>query len=278
MSKKISNRKVIELASRMKVEPSENFIDGIKKEFEENSEGMSEKNIYKEVWPMSKKIAIAAGAFCIAVVLGIIIKINGNSKTVSADEGYSFVQYDANSTTEVTDEFSENQNESLEMYTAFFENLPYKGKYKAAEATGSYTVDSISADQFPDYYAGCYINEDGKLIIQIKDSYYEKKYRSCDWYEELAEMMKSNDFACRPVKYNYTELINGMSDITEGELAEKLKKESIEMGSETSFEIVAIGINDYLNCIEIKIVGKEMVDRIKEIVNDEMYTVGAVEG
>lgn len=273
MSKKISGKKVVELASKIKMEPSEEFINEMKKEFEKNSDGLTGMDAKKEVWPMSKKIILAAGIFCIVLILGTVIKINSGSKTVSADEGYSFVNYDLNSTVEVSGEFAENQNRSSEMHSLFIQSLPYNGKYKAAEATGSYTVDMIGADQFPDYYAGCYINVEGKLIVQIKDSYYKKNYRSCDWYKELEETMKSSDFACHPVKYNYTELVNGMSDITGGKLAEKLKKEGIEMGSENGFAIVGIGLNDYLNCIEIEIRREEMADRIKEIIDDGRYSI-----
>lgn len=276
MSKNISNKKVIELASRVNIEPSENFITEIKKEFEKNSDVLMEKAALKKEFSMSKKIALAASAFCIALVLGIIIKTNSDSTTASADEGYSFVKYEANSTTDVSDEFAENQIKSAEMLTSFLKNLPYKGRYKASEAAGTYTVDLISADQFPDYYAGSYINEDGKLIVQIKESYYEKKYRRCDWYKELAEMMKSNDFACHPVKYNYTELINGMSDITQGDLSERLKKDGIEIGSETESDIAGVGLNDYLNCIEIEVRREEKADMIKEIVNNEMYSIVVV--
>jgi hypothetical protein len=228
------------------------------------------------VWLISKKIALVASAVCIALLLGIIIKMNGDSKTVLADEGYSFVKYEVNSETVVSNEFAENQIKSAEMHTLFLKSLPYRGSYKASEAIGKYTVDLIGAEQFPDYYAGCYINEDGKMIVQIKESYYEKNYQGCAWYKELAEMMKSNDFACHPVKYNYTELINGMSDITEGSLSKKLKKEGIEMGSETEYDIVGIGLNDYLNCIEIEIRREEMAGKIKEIVNNEMYTIVVV--
>jgi hypothetical protein len=67
-----------------------------------------------------------------------------------------------------------------------------------------------------------------------------------------------------------------MSDITEGSLSKKLKKEGIEMGSETEYDIVGIGLNDYLNCIEIEIRREEMTGKIKEIVNNEMYTIVVV--
>ncbi len=68
-------------------------------------------------------------------------------------------------------------------------------------------------------------------------------------------------------------LVNGMSDITSGKLAEKLKNEGIEIGSENGFAIVGIGLNDYLNSIEIEIRCEETEDRIKEIIIDGRYSI-----
>ncbi|MBQ1733493.1 MAG: hypothetical protein II038_01295 [Lachnospiraceae bacterium] len=218
---------------------------------------------------MKKRILISAGAACALLVMGVCLALFfGNNNKAYADY-YSYEQFDLNMTAEVSAEFIENQNRANKMFSQFvMEKLPYQGKYKAPAATGEYTVDGNRADAYPDYFGGTYINVDGKLIVTIKDTYFEKRYREADWYKELAKMLGSEDFACRPVKYNYTELVNGMSDMVFGSLGKAIKDAGVE--------IVGVGLNDYVNGIIIDVRTEEDASLVKSIVTSDMYSTNIV--
>ena len=218
---------------------------------------------------MKKRILISAGAACALLVMGVcLVLFFGNNNKAYADY-YSYEQFDLNMTAEVSAEFIENQNRANKMFSQFvMEKLPYQGKYKAPAATGEYTVDGNRADAYPDYFGGTYINVDGKLIVTIKDTYFEKRYREADWYKELAKMLGSEDFACRPVKYNYTELVNGMSDMAFGSLGKAIK--------EAGVEVVGFGVNDYSNGIVIDVKTEEDAAIVKSIATSDMFITAVV--
>ena len=208
-------------------------------------------------------VAACAGLFLAAILIG---KMLFKSNRAYA-ESYSYEPYDKrlNAASDVTKEFSKNIEKSDKMVTHMFQRLPYTGKYPAGQSIGKYTVDLISADGFPDYYAGKYINVDGKLIIPIKEIYYTEKFRECDWYEELVELLGSEDFGCRPVKYNYTELMNGMSDIIWGSLGQTIK----DLGVEVS----GVLLDDYRNGIIIRVRTEEDALKIQPMLPGDMYRI-----
>ena len=51
---------------------------------------------------------------------------------------------------------------------------------------------------------------------------YEKDYQHSDWYRVLSRSLGSEDFGCRFVKYNYTEMINGCSVLLYGSTGEEM--------------------------------------------------------
>ena len=206
MSEKFTKRRIVELAEKLNLDPSTDLTSKIEEDAETYSVmSRRTRNSNKEDNPMKKRILLSAGAACALLVMGVCLALFlGNNNKAYADY-YSYEQFDLNMTAEVSAEFIENQNRANKMFSQFvMEKLPYQGKYKAPAATGEYTVDGNRADAYPDYFGGTYINVDGKLIVTIKDTYFEKRYREADWYKELAKMLGSEDFACRPVKYNYT--------------------------------------------------------------------------
>ena len=270
MSEKFTKRRIVELAEKLNLEPSTDLTSKIEEDAETYSVmSRRTRNSNKEDNPMKKRILISAGAACALLVMGVCLALFfGNNNKAYADY-YSYEQFDLNMTAEVSAEFVENQNQANRMFTRFvMEKLPYQGKYKAPAATGEYTVDGNRADAYPDYFGGNYINVDGKLIVTIKDTYFDKRYRESDWYKELAKMLGSEDFACRPVKYNYTELVNGMSDMVFGSLGKTIKDAGVE--------VVGVGVNDYENRIVIEVKTEEDAAIVKSIATSDMYTVEVV--
>lgn len=270
MSEKFTKRRIVELAEKLNLDPSTDLTSKIEEDAETYSVmSRRTRNSNKEDNPMKKRILISAGAACALLVMGVCLALFfGNNNKAYADY-YSYEQFDLNMTAEVSAEFIENQNRANKMFSQFvMEKLPYQGKYKAPAATGEYTVDGNRADAYPDYFGGTYINVDGKLIVTIKDTYFEKRYREADWYKELAKMLGSEDFACRPVKYNYTELVNGMSDMVFGSLGKTIKDAGVE--------VVGVGLNDYENRIVIEVKTEEDAAIVKSIATSDMYTVEVV--
>ena len=136
------------------------------------------------------------------------------------------------------------------------------------QTVGEYTVDQLSADDYPDYYGGRYIDENGKLIVCIKDTYYEKDYQHSDWYRVLSRSLGSEDFDCRFVKYNYTEMINGCSALLYGSTGEEIQEKGIGL--------VDFGINSQKNCLEVGVRTEKDVELIKELLGEEMYEIEVV--
>lgn len=270
MSEKFTKRRIVELAEKLNLDPSTDLTSKIEEDAETYSVmSRRTRNSYKEDNSMKKRILITAGAACALLVMGVcLVLFFGNNNKAYADY-YSYEQFDLNMTAEVSAEFIENQNKANKMFSQFvMEKLPYQGKYKAPAATGEYTVDGNRADAYPDYFGGTYINVDGKLIVTIKDTYFEKRYREADWYKELAKMLGSEDFACRPVKYNYTELVNGMSDMAFGSLGKAIK--------EAGVEVVGFGVNDYSNGIVIDVKTEEDAAIVKSIATSDMFITAVV--
>ena len=270
MSEKFTKRRIVELAEKLNLDPSTDLTSKIEEDAETYSVmSRRTRNSNKEDNPMKKRILISAGAACALLVMGVCLALFlGNNNKAYADY-YSYEQFDLNMTAEVSAEFIENQNRANKMFSQFvMEKLPYQGTYKAPAATGEYTVDGNRADAYPDYFGGTYINVDGKLIVTIKDTYFEKRYREADWYKELAKMLGSEDFACRPVKYNYTELVNGMSDMVFGSLGKTIK--------EAGVEVVGFGVNDYSNGIVIDVKTEEDAAIVKSIATSDMFITAVV--
>ena len=76
-------------------------------------------------------------------------------------------------------------------------------------------------------------------------------------------MLGSEDFGCRPAKYNYTELINGMSDYAWGLLGQTMK----DLGIESS----GAGLSDYENRIRIRVKTEEDEQKVQTLLPNDMY-------
>lgn len=269
MAKTYSKKTIVNLISKIDMEPSDKLAADMQEELRMDNRSIFTSDSKKNLGSFRKRMVyITTAAFSVFIV-GVIVFLARPSTTIAADS-YSFVKtdYEVNSTADVSEEFLKNYEHSTKMVDSFFYSLPYNSRYKAPASQGAYTMNGFCADEFPDYYAGMYFNVDGHLIIQIKSSYYEKSYRKCKWYSELAKMLGSENFACRPANYNFSDLMNGMSDIVFDELSKQLKEEQIET--------VEIGINDYLNQIEVEVRTDADAKRAEVILTSDMYKIVVV--
>ncbi|MCQ2495639.1 MAG: hypothetical protein MJ131_03500 [Lachnospiraceae bacterium] len=236
-------------------------------------------------------IRLALAACIVGAVIGFtlwVIRINRGYNFVSFSDNAgksseNYYRLDENTDPEATKRYQK----SLSMINNFYDKLPYKGNFKEAVAldryypdsygngesseSGSpafYSVGGFSANDFPGYYAGHYFDAEGKLVIIIKADYYTDNYIISDWYRELQEMLESDKFTCTFAKYNYSELLNGMSDILFGNLSVELKNAGVELWS--------VGISTGENYIGVY-VSAEFEKRVKKILKSDLYLVNVGE-
>ena len=271
MSEIISKREIVKSVGRLNLEPSPELVSRIENDAQKHPE-MFRQIVDSQMRErlMKKKLLISAGIACVLLAVCICVWLAKGKNKAYADY-YSLDPYieDFNTVANLSPKVKENMRAADEMSDNFWGKLPYSGQYKPGAATGEYTVTGRRADEFPDYYCGMYFNVNGKLIVVIKESYYDKNYRESDWYTELSKMLGSEDFGCCSAKYNYTELVNGMSDLVFGSLGKAI--------SEAGVNVVDYRTLDYANRIRISVKTEEEADVVRSIVSSDMFTVGIVE-
>lgn len=277
MDKRISKKEIVNIASQISMEPSEEFIAEMRSEYENNPTVITDGRIERPMWMKTCIVGLAVVVLAL-ITVGTVWTLKKDGNKAYADT-YSFEEYhyDANAAG-MSAQFADNQAKSNEMFNNFINNNSIDTESSTFNSyVVNYAIDSISAAGYPVYYGGRYINVDGKLIVLIKETYYKRNFRKCDWYDELVWMLGSEDFSCRPVKYSYAELLTGMDELVDGELAEKLKEAGIRSaGDDITCEIVWYGLNDYDNCIEIGIRREEDAERIKAVLPGDMFRMVVV--
>ena len=168
----------------------------------------------------------------------------------------------------LTEGFIDNQNGANAITDRFFE---YLRKVNGATHDDSvYTVNGIRAEDFPAYFAGTYINEEGKLVVQITNTYYSSNYKDSDWYKEFTEIAESEAFYCHPVKYSYGELVNAISEVTLGDLAKRLKTRGVS--------ISIAYIDDYRNQVMVGFGSQLDYDAVIDELDSDIYSVQITDG
>ncbi|MCR5531313.1 MAG: hypothetical protein K6F26_05620 [Lachnospiraceae bacterium] len=263
MSEKITKRRIVELTRKIEIKTSDEFEKSIKSVIMQSPEAFQDKP------KRTNKILKLAFATSAILVFAIFLRYSLFPRKAYADY-YSLEKYDErkNVSLNPSTEFSKNQEKSCEMFGRFLKELPYSGKYSVENSAGDYSVYGHSADAFPDYYGGEYINVDGKLIVAIKESYFKEKYRKCEWYKELARVFNCEDFGCRPVKYNYAELMSAAAKICKEDVVQKFKEAGINN--------MTIGIDNYSNQVVISVESEEDKRIIQPFCEDDIYRIEVV--
>lgn len=201
------------------------------------------------------------------VIAGVIFSYHTKNNTDTEQEPYYSLEVNRKKEG-LSQEFFDNQNEAEVMKGRFISCL--LNTYTPSKKTDIYTVDGIGSDGYPEYYAGSYINTDGKLIIQIKDSFYSSQYRSSIWYKELVNYLGSEDFACNSVKYSYKDIIDAMTDLLFGKYSEEFKQYGIV--------VTAAGIDDLANNIDVYIDDADKLNIVEELLPNDLFVVILYEG
>ena len=219
------------------------------------------ENVLKEKNKQSKLkiILIIIGFIALSVSFIFGIKL----KTMKAEAEYSLERLFGDN---ATDKFDENNKKSLVLLKNFRQYLPYQGKYKPEKPIGDCKMDSLLADDYPAYYAGYYFNVDGQLVVMIKESYFKKKYRKCDWYKELVKMFASEDFTCCSRKYSYPDLINAMSDVSpNGSMTKLLNNAGVEHWG--------YGIDNYENRVDLRFGTEDDAEKAQSVIRSDIYNI-----
>lgn len=206
-----------------------------------------------------------------AIVAGILLMVlpfslsKGGKRLALASEGVSL---ELNEQAEnLSDSFWENLQEANTITGRFFGRL--NEVYGITFNSAIYTVNGIRAEDYPDFFAGFYINTNGQLIVQIADDCFPEEYRQCDWYQSFVDIVNCEDFYCHQVRYSYSELIDAISDITYG-------NKSVEF-SDAGISIISAGINDYRNVIDVRVGSQADYEYVSGSLDSDIYSVSVVE-
>ena len=211
-----------------------------------------------------RKICVVSSVMILLTVL-TLLSVQLYKKTAKADDGISFL---LNTQSENLPEgFLDNQHEANEIMELFYEYL--RDTYGVTCNDTVYTVSGIRAEYFPPYYAGCYINTDGHLILQVVNTYYTTEYLSSEWYQEFVEIVGSENFYCHPARYSYTELTNAISEVTIGSLAEEF--------ADLGVSVVSAGVNDYQNVVEVNFQSIEDYDAASYLLDSDIYLTSVID-
>lgn len=194
-------------------------------------------------------------------VLGLCL----NKESVKADNGFPL---ELNETCEnLPEDFLINQHESNEIYSRLFEYL--RETHGVTFDENIYTVNGVRAEYFPAYFGGAYINTEGKLVVQIVDSFYSEDFRNSIWYQEFVSIVGSENFYCHAVEHSYAELVDAISSVSLGELSSEIPA--------AGFSIVEAGINDYENAVEVGVGSQAAYDFFVENAQTDVYNVSIVD-
>ena len=97
------------------------------------------------------------------------------------------------------------------------------------------TTRSISATDFPEYYGGCYVNDEGKLVVLVKEGESEP-------IRQLSQATRSSSMIYETCQYSFNELQQVVEEIRQKALA----------GNEFLFKNVSLyGISEKDNIVEV---------------------------
>ena len=213
---------------------------------------------------MKKWLCVITVTFFLTLFVLPLIGID--YEVVKADDSFSLELNEQ--CTDLSETFLDNQREANRITSRLFAFL--NKLYGTSISDSEYSVNGIVAENFPPYFAGTYINTEGHLVIQIVDEFYSPNYKESAWYQEIVEIVKSENFYCNPVKYSYADLINALSEVSIGNLYKEFDAVGI-----VDFDA---GINDYQNCIRITLHSQDDYDAVIGKLSSDIYSVSVVRG
>ena len=196
---------------------------------------------------------MAGGQMKKAVFLVVILFFMTNGMAVSSNNYDAQSQkYELNYGLDLTPEFITNQADALELHrqllSAFSAETPVPQKSSALTYSGLY------AEQYPEEYAGAYINSDGNLVVLVTN-----RANDSSGIIETTLASRSSDVEYRVVEHSYGELLNIMNIAY-----------SFLGTTEFGFELLSTSIDDYNNCVVVPLreLDDNAIDHFKQTVSD----------
>jgi len=121
--------------------------------------------------------------------------------------------------------------------------------------------DELKSEDYPDYYGGSYVGDDGKLVIYVVGNLDECQV-------EIGKIIENNDdYVLKQGLYSYKELLELKEQFDELELTKEQK--------EIFANITAYGPNDMDNLlmVEMNILDKEHISKFKQLISDSEMIV-----
>ena len=214
---------------------------------------------------MLKKRRWLIGVFSLLFVTMLVVVVRETKQTATAEEVFPL---EVNTKKEnLPDGFFENQREANEIIGRLYEYL--RAANGAINDPSTCTDTGVRSERFPPYYAGAYINVEGKLVVQIAEDYYSSDYRNTAWYQEFVGIVESDNFYCHAVKYSYTELLDALWDISRGGLSEELASYGVA--------IVDAAPDVYINRVTVHLESQEAYDTVINLLQRDIYVVSVAE-
>ena len=211
------------------------------------------------------RVVIAILSIVLLITTIVMAPFTGKRKA-KADDNESPFALNVNSEN-LPEGFFENQAEACEITGRFFEYL--RNTYGATFDDSVYTVCGVRAESFPSYYAGNYINTEGRLVVQIAEAFYSPDYKESAWYQEFVDIVGTENFYRHPMKYSFSELVNAISSVTIGNLAEDF--------SAIGVTIVDASIDEYTNRVYVHFGSQEDYDATITMLGTDIYSASVAE-
>ena len=121
------------------------------------------------------------------------------------------------------DNYFDNQKSAIKFYNDYLDYLRLNAH--SSHDFSSYYADGIAIEDYPEYYAGAYINKDGNLVMQIVEEYFYEDSKKKEWIHDLENFDSSKSVIILPAKRSYRELLVFLNYLSyEGGMEEYEKK------------------------------------------------------
>lgn len=185
----------------------------------------------------------------LGILLTAVMSITCIFSVAAYDSAYNpYILNTAATATESLKDNFENANEAFfNLFQGFAEEEQTARQASAASDNVGYTVGGVSADGFPDYYAGAYINTYGNLVVLLNDEVNTgnliKSSAQRQAEQNVLSMAESENITFGSATYSYSELVDVMTEITN--FCNQMP------AARPVYTIKSYEIDDYDNCINV---------------------------
>lgn len=168
------------------------------------------------------------------------------SIVASSYDRYDDLKYKPNTSLDTDEKFAANNNASSTAHQKMLDTWKRQDLERNRQPE-AYTVDGITAEGYPEYYAGSYLNSEGNLVILLAEDYCKdflwESAKTKRAKEEMREVTGLNDLIFGTAKHSYRDMIKTKEAIARFKWAKKEEK----------YRISGAGLDTHGNCINVYI-------------------------